>query len=266
MMRQSDCRPLIRALLIDVSGTLHVGSKPTPDAVEALGRLRQVGIPFKLCSNTSKESTQSLLRRLNSQGFDIRSNEQGDSKELWTSIGAVKHVLHDLHCSRPFPLLSQSAREELSDVYHARDDDHGATGFDAVVVGLAPSILTYDNLNTAFRVLVGEDNNKKGKKNRIPLIATNKAKYIQSDSNDRLSLGPGAFVASLEYAAGVQAHVVGKPSKSFFDMVIDSFGGEINNKKGMIAIIGDDVENDLGEGALELGLWRVLVRTGKYRQ
>jgi len=30
-------------------------------------------------------------------------------------------------------------------------------------------------------------------------------------------------------------------------------------------VIGDDVLADLGEGAIELGLWRVLVKTGKYR-
>jgi len=33
---------------------------------------------------------------------------------------------------------------------------------------------------------------------------------------------------------------------------------------GKIAVIGDDVEADLGEGAVELGLWRV-VKTGKFR-
>ncbi|KAL9556633.1 hypothetical protein MBANPS3_001787 [Mucor bainieri] len=32
-----------------------------------------------------------------------------------------------------------------------------------------------------------------------------------------------------------------------------------------VAIIGDDVSNDLGGGAKELGLHRFLVQTGKYR-
>lgn len=32
-----------------------------------------------------------------------------------------------------------------------------------------------------------------------------------------------------------------------------------------IAMIGDDVEHDLGGGAAELGLVRFLVQTGKYR-
>jgi len=198
----------------------------------------------------------------------------------------------------PYFLLSRSAREELADIVPEEKDDEKAQYCDSVVVGLAPSIFTYDNLNAAFRVLVGEartsgavgqqgnHDSLSGQPLKLPLIATHKARYIQSDTNDRLSLGPGPFVAALEYAAGVQAHVVGKPTKSFFEMVIQDFGNAISSRDGIVAVIGDDVESDLGEGALELGLWRVLgpcvsrqagshmlitilinlVRTGKYRQ
>ena len=97
----SNPRPRIRALLIDVSGTLQVGASPTPGAVQALSRLRSAGIPFKLCSNTSKESTQSLVSRLTAQGFDIRYEpESQSSKEVWTSIGAVKQMLRQLGRSK----------------------------------------------------------------------------------------------------------------------------------------------------------------------
>jgi len=30
-------------------------------------------------------------------------------------------------------------------------------------------------------------------------------------------------------------------------------------------LVGDDIEADLGGGAVELQLWRILVKTGKYR-
>jgi len=61
--------------------------------------------------------------------------------------------------------------------------------------------------------------------------------------------------------------VVGKPEAAFFQMVIDDFGdsskflvdGELGpSMRSRIAVIGDDVEADLGGGAVELGLWRVL--------
>jgi ribonucleotide monophosphatase NagD (HAD superfamily) len=85
------------------------------------------------------------------------------------------------------------------------------------------------------------------------------------------SLGPGPFVTALENASGVEANVpvVGKPTRGFFETVrvIGSFGladepelggGGIGSGSctaiGKIAVIGDDVEADLGEGAVELGL------------
>jgi ribonucleotide monophosphatase NagD (HAD superfamily) len=90
------------------------------------------------------------------------------------------------------------------------------------------------------------------------LIATHRAKYISNSSN-QLSLGPGPFVSALESAADVQAIVVGKPTRTFFELVISSLGLPENPEAtGKIVVIGDDVEADLGGGAVELGLWRVL--------
>jgi ribonucleotide monophosphatase NagD (HAD superfamily) len=58
--------------------------------------------------------------------------------------------------------------------------------------------------------------------------------------------------------AGAKAHVVGKPSRSFFEAVIrdvDAHGCAAGDRAmppvagTRIAIIGDDVEADLGDGA-----------------
>ena len=139
--------------------------------------------------------------------------------------------------------------------------------YDSVVIGLAPTLLDYEHLNTAFRILKGET--PVANAGHPPyLIATHRAKYFQSNTG-QLSLGPGPFVAALENAAGPNLHVkvVGKPERGFFEMVINDFGdlGKSANPNAMesadpgrIAVIGDDIEADLGGGAIELGLWRVL--------
>ena len=167
---------------------------------------------------------------------------------------------------RPYLLLSSSAKEEIVaktqlQCYHHSDSDTRSTSlYDSVVLGLAPSSFDYANLNEAFRILKGETTEPSYRHKPVPLIATHKAKYIQTESG-LLSLGPGPFVTALEHATGVQATVVGKPTKKFFEMVINDFSqAEIPEGvgKGRIAIIGDDVEADLGEGALELNLWRIL--------
>lgn len=189
---------------------------------------------------------------------------------------------------RPYMLLSDSARTEFSQIEES-EAQVAAHPYDAVIIGLAPKLFDYEHLNTAFRILKGEDRPKSSDSaphagsatstsslesagKPVPLIATHKAKYVEKDDPPGLSLGPGPFVTALENATGAEAYVVGKPTKTFFELVINDFysaselapsqgepddAGE-EEREGKIAVIGDDVEADLGEGAVELGLWRVL--------
>ena len=155
--------------------------------------------------------------------------------------------------TRPYFLLSDSAKEECAPESFDPAEDKG---YDSVVVGLSPPHFRYDVLTTAFRILKREA--PYASPEPPSLIATHKAKYI-SDSSNQLSLGPGPFVSALESAADVQATVVGKPTRAFFQLVISSLDLPENpGMGGKIAVIGDDVEADLGGGAVELGLWRIL--------
>ncbi|KAF7351489.1 Haloacid dehalogenase-like hydrolase domain-containing protein 2 [Mycena sanguinolenta] len=272
-------RPALRALLIDISGTLHVGSAITPNAVEAFRRLQESGVPFRLCSNTSKESTRDVSARLQKLGFELRETSKtgGEGpREVWTSIGAVQRVMQDMDIHRPYLLLSDSARTELQLLPPENEkdsEDEDQTPFDAVIVGLCPARLDYAHLNTAFRILAREH---PARSPRQPVLLAAHAGRVLEASTGGLALGPGPFVKALEHAVpGVKAHIVGKPSRAFFEAVIadvDAHGcfaarnpDAPTPPNSRVAIIGDDVEADLGGGAVELGLWRVLVRTGKYR-
>lgn len=100
-------RPQIKALLIDISGTLHVGAKQTKDAVGALRRLRASQIPFKLCSNSSKESTQHLIARLHKLGFEV-NDSRNESREVWTSVGCVSRTLSQMGLKRCVKFFSRT--------------------------------------------------------------------------------------------------------------------------------------------------------------
>ncbi|KAI0066949.1 hypothetical protein BV25DRAFT_1795619 [Artomyces pyxidatus] len=250
-------RPAIRAVLIDLSGTLHVGAKPTDGAARALQRLRDARVPFRFCSNTSKEATSVLKEKLAGMGLGPRDGE------LWTSVGAVKDVLRVKGVKRPYIIASDSAKEECQG---GVTEDPGVP-YDAVVIAFAPAQFDYAALNTAFRVLMHEQTPRPDPKPAapptIPFITTHRSRYVE-DHDSALSLGPGPFVTALEHATGRTAEVVGKPTRAFFEMVQASLQPS-TSAAARVVIIGDDVQNDLGEGAQELGLWRVLVRTGKYR-
>jgi ribonucleotide monophosphatase NagD (HAD superfamily) len=65
----------------------------------------------------------------------------------------------------------------------------------------------------------------------------------------------------MEFAAGRDACVIGKPAKGFFDQVLAT----VDVDASAAALVGDDIESDIG-GALRAGLAAILVRTGEYRE
>ncbi|RKP24009.1 HAD-like domain-containing protein [Syncephalis pseudoplumigaleata] len=105
---------------------------------------------------------------------------------------------------------------------------------DAVLMGLAPQQFHYERMNEAFQLV----------RQGCPLIAIHKARYYATETG--LALGPGPFVAALEYAAGVKALVVGKPERTFFELALLDMGLPAASTYPDVAIIGDDVEQDLG--------------------
>ncbi|KAJ2721633.1 hypothetical protein GGI07_003817 [Coemansia sp. Benny D115] len=231
-------RRTIRAVMLDLSGTLHIDDTLTPNAIDALSKLRRSGISLRFVTNSTKTSDQKLHQKLLRLGFNL------DSTEIFSSLGAAKRLVQQRN-DRPLLLLEPAALEQFTDIpQHAP--------YTSVVVGLAPSVLDYKHMNQAFEALL----------NGAHLIAMHRAKYYAVEK-DRLAMGPGGFVAALEYAADKKAELVGKPNRAFYELALRDM--QMENEPQRVAMIGDDVLADLGGGAEELGLVRLLVRTGKYR-
>ncbi|KAJ1982706.1 hypothetical protein H4R34_001614 [Dimargaris verticillata] len=224
---------MLRGALIDLSGTLHIDNAVTPNAVAALEKLRQHGI----------KSTHQLHHRLASLGFRVKP------EELFTSLSAAKQLVHSQRLN-PLLFLTDSAKAEFNADRSLPLSSPTQRPYDAVVVGLSPQDFHYDKLNEAFGLL----------RQGAPLIAIHKARYFARP--DGLALGPGGFVEALEYASGTKAQVVGKPQAEFFRLALHRLG--LAGAPHAVAMVGDDVEQDLGDGAASLGLRRYLVKTGKY--
>ena len=265
--------PMIRAALIDVSGTLHVGRNAVPGAVAACRRLlqrqREFGVPRVLfLTNTSQISSVELLSRLREAGFDESAIPGADS--VMTSVGATRTFLLD-NGLRPYCLLEDALLEtDLRDVDTTGDPN-------CVLVGLAPGKLDYGRLNVAYRLLLrwrGEDeiasSSSVDGRPRPPappprLIAVHRSARHR-DADGAMSLGPGGFVSLLENAVpgpASAARVVGKPSRDFYLAALSRLGAMGDDPSAAI-MVGDDIAGDV-RGALDAGFGRaVLVRTGKY--
>jgi HAD superfamily hydrolase (TIGR01458 family) len=119
---------------------------------------------------------------------------------------------------------------------------------DVVVLGDIGPHFTFDGLNQAFRLLL----------QRLPLLAMARNRYFMEP--DGMSIDMGAFVAGLEYSAGVTAEITGKPAPAFFAAALAELGVAAREA----VLIGDDLADDIG-GAQAAGIDGILVRTGKFR-
>jgi HAD superfamily hydrolase (TIGR01458 family) len=227
----------VQAVLIDLDGVLYVEDEPIDGAADAVARLRRAGLALRFVTNTTARSRASTLRKLDRLGIEVTDHELMTPAAL-----AVRYCLSQGY-RRAALIMNDEVKEDFADLEEA--SDHA----DAVIIGDLGSAFGYDVLNHAFRqVMDGAE-----------LIALQKNRYwLRADG---LSLDVGPFVAAIEYAAGSEAYVVGKPARGFFDQVLATVGVDAQ----MAAMVGDDIESDIG-GAIRAGLAAILVRTGKYRE
>jgi len=223
----------IQGVLLDLSGVLYVGEQEVPGAVEAVERLRASGLPLRYLTNTTRSTRARVQQKLADLGFPIEADE------IFTAPRAVRAHLRSQGL-RPLLLIHPDLEPEFSDLPRERPD--------AVVLGDAGEAFDYAALNGAFRVLM----------EGAPLIAMGDNRYFREAEG--LSLDVGPFVRALEYAAGCEARVLGKPAAGFFESAVS----ELGCAPEACVMIGDDARSDV-EGALAAGLQGILVRTGKYR-
>ena len=224
---------MIKGVLLDLSGTVHIGPDLIPGAAQAVARLREAGIPLRFVTNTSRMSRRMLMEALGRMGLEVTSDD------LFTAPAAAAAFLRRENL-RPHLLVHPNLREDFADLPQQEPN--------AVLVTYAEDAFTYVNLNVAFRLL------RRGAR----LLTTSKTPYFQGE--DGLMLDAGPFVVALEYASGVEATVLGKPAKDFFLDAVASLGCLPEET----VLVGDDAASDVG-GALKAGLRGILVRTGKYR-
>lgn len=224
-------------LLLDIEGVLHVGEEPIAGAVDTLERLRDLTAGLRLITNTTSKPRGAMIERLRGMGFTV-----GDDEVVTPAAAAVSHCRQRGY-ERVLILVPEGLREDLAGLPEPEIGEQP----DAVVLGDLGSRFTADVLNEGFRALL----------DGAELIALQHNRYWRSAEGTVMDVG--AYAAALEYAAGVEATVVGKPSPELFASALGGIPG-----RGRALMVGDDIEGDIG-GALDSGLDAFLVRTGKYR-
>src|SRR3954465_15000932 len=227
------------AILLDVDGVLHVSGAPIAGAASAIKRLRDDGHRLRFVTNSTTKSRAQLGEQLRAMGIPLEDEEIQTTGAVASSVLSGKRVL---------ALTMPGMLDDLEGLQLV------GMNVDAVLLGGADEgeetgrIFSYLNLNRAFHELIaGAD-----------LYCLHKNRWWQTADGARLDAG--AFVAGLEYAADIEATVLGKPSTPYFAAALEALDAEA----GLTWMIGDDLEGDI-IGGQKHGMRTVLVRTGKFR-
>jgi HAD superfamily hydrolase (TIGR01458 family) len=228
------------AILLDIDGVFHVSGRPIDGVGQAVLRLREDGHRLRFVTNNTTSSRADLAEDLRALGVTL------DDEELETTPRAAARALSG---KRVLALTMAAIRPELEGVELVGEEA------DAVLIGGADEteesnrVFSYMNLARAFAELEAG----------AELFCLHKNRWWQTSRGPLLD--SGAFVAGLEYAAGVEATVLGKPSPAFFGVALEA----VDADPEQTWMIGDDLEADVA-GAKSCGLRTILVRTGKFRE
>ena len=227
------------AILLDVDGVLHVSGQPIPGAASAVNRLRADGHRLRFVTNNTTRSRAALAGELRAMNVEL------DDEELQTTPRAAAGALAG---RRVLALTMPAIIEDLEGVQLVGESA------EIVLIGGADegpetnNVFSYMNLARAVAELdAGAD-----------LYCLHKNPWWQTSRGPLLD--SGAFVAGLEYATGLEATVLGKPSPTYFLAALEA----VDADPELTWMVGDDVEADIG-GAQKHGMKTALVRTGKFR-
>ncbi|WP_000971815.1 TIGR01458 family HAD-type hydrolase [Leptospira interrogans] len=233
---QKETNAEIQNVLLDLDGVLYTGNTALPGASEAISYLKKNHIPYLFLTNTTTKSRKELSEFLNDLGIPA------EEEKILNSPRAAGEYIRETGNPKTFFVIKKEIQDDLKEINLESNTP------EAVLVGDIGKEWNYQILNEIFQKV----------KNGARLIALHKGKFWQT--KEGLMLDIGAFVSGIEYATGIKAEIIGKPSGAFFNAALKMISAEASHT----IMIGDDLNSDVG-GAQAYGIRGVLVKTGKYR-
>ncbi len=240
----------VRGLILDADGVIVLKGEPLPGAADALGRLVDRGIPFRVVTNLSSRHRDSIAARFAAAAMPVPAGRIITAASASASFVRARHP-----GAAVFVIAQPDALREFEGIrLLSRDEVDAGVPAAAVVVGDAGDDLPFRDLDRAFGLI------RRG----AELLAMHRNLWWLTPRGP--TLDSGALVKGLEAATGVRARVLGKPAPTVFRVARAAIAADLGARRlpaAAVAMVGDDVRADV-LAAQRLGLRGVLVLTGKH--
>lgn len=237
----------MKGFLIDIDGVIYQNDALIPGADQTLKWLDEQKVPHLFVTNTTSKPLSKIVQKLNEFGLPVKA-----SQIITPLIATQLFLKNNIERGDKVALfVPEASAQDLADFDQLDIGDEESYGqVAALVVGDLGYDWSFEKLNSAFRILMASE--------RCQLIALGMTRYFKSGSGLQMDVGP--FVQALAFASGKSPMVLGKPSKSFFNLASETMGLSCKD----LVMIGDDAVSDV-QAAQEAGIRGMLVKTGKYR-
>jgi len=227
----------IKAVLLDLDGTVYRGSDACPSAAESILEFIKRGVLIRYLTNNSAARPEQVTRKLLYLGVPCEA-----SWVLSSGITTAQFLLNSKH--KTYSYVGEVGLGESLAESGLEEQPLGEEA-DAVVVGICRSF-TYEMLCLA------SDSIRSG----AHFIATNLDPTYPMEGGV-LTPGAGSIVASIATASGIAPLVIGKPEPHMVLEACTELGIEPNEA----IVVGDRIDTDIACG-INAGAATWLVLTG----
>ena len=226
-----------KAFLFDLDGCLRYGLQPAPGAIALLQTLRQRGKSILVLTNTSAKGAEGLAEELRPVGLVLAPHE------IQTAFDAIgTYIRQRFGPTKVLCIGTPALRERLRREGHEVLPLARCREAQAVVVGRDLEFNVDKMVAAAKAIDTG-----------AAFIALNMDVRLPVEDGD-YTAAAGPFVAAVATLAYKAPEVLGKPSRTFFDIALQRLGVV----PGDAVMVGDNVETDI-KGGKEAGLVSILV-------
>lgn len=227
----------IRGYLLDMDGTLYIGTDAVPGAVDFMAALQRAGRPHLVLTNNSSAARSKYRGRLARLGMPV------PLPAVLTSGGAsAEWLAAETALRRPFVLGTRALRDECRRAGLTPSEPESA---DCVLLGYDTS-MTYGTLTDAC-LLVARG---------LPYYATHADRTCISPRG--LLPDAGALIAAIDVTTGRTPIILGKPEASMVEAGLRRLGTTVDET----LILGDQLDTDMMLGQ-KSGILSVLTLTGE---
>ncbi len=226
----------LEAIFLDLDGTIYLGGKLIPGALDFLGRCSERGVSRFFLSNNSSRSTLQYREKLSGFGIEVKEDE-------------ILLSTHDL--------LTWLNKNNIEQTYVV-----GTKGMcsmlEAVGINTASSdpqyvVLGYDTEITYEKLVIASEHLHRG----IPLVASHPDIVCPSQGGGLPDVG--AFLDLFKATTGVEpVHICGKPNP---DMILHKIE-ELGFDPARCAMVGDRLYTDM-KMAIDSNVISILVLSGE---